>query len=61
MELWLLSFAVLGLAFAAMALGVCLGRAPLRRGCGDAAGAACDACTRPCRRRGAAPARGPGG
>jgi hypothetical protein len=48
MELWIGSFAVIGLAFAAMALGALLGRAPLRRGCGDVA---CEACARPCPRR----------
>jgi hypothetical protein len=32
-----------------MALGVLLGRAPLRRGCGEAGGLVCAACTRRCR------------
>ncbi|MEN8182158.1 MAG: hypothetical protein ABFS46_06440 [Myxococcota bacterium] len=49
MTLFVLSFAVLALAFAAMALGVLLGRAPLRRGCGEPGGLVCAACTRPCR------------
>lgn len=51
LALWLFTFAGLGLAFAAMGLGVLLGRAPLRRGCGGGASEACDACTRPCARR----------
>jgi hypothetical protein len=47
--LFVLSFVVLSAAFAAMALGVLLGRAPLRRGCGEAGGLVCAACTRRCR------------
>jgi len=48
MELFVLGFVVTAGAFGAMAIGVLLGRAPLRRGC-DAAGAlGCERCARPC-------------
>jgi hypothetical protein len=50
-ELFLFTFAGLGLAFAAMALGVLLGRAPLAPGCGGLGGAACEVCAGPCPRR----------
>lgn len=61
MELWLFSFVGVGVAFAAMALGVSLGRAPLRRGCGGAGVEDCGACTRPCPRRAAGGSRGADG
>jgi hypothetical protein len=51
MELFVFSFAALGLAFLGMAVGAMLGRASLRRGCGYLDGADCEACTRPCPHR----------
>jgi len=48
MELFVFTFAGLSLAVAALALGVLLGRAPLRRGCDP--GRSCASCARPCRR-----------
>ncbi|MDX1648745.1 MAG: hypothetical protein R3263_02720 [Myxococcota bacterium] len=49
MELFLFTFAGLGLAFAAMGLGALAGRAPLRRGCGLTG--SCAGCARPCPHR----------
>jgi hypothetical protein len=46
---FVVTFAALGLAFAAMALGVFAGRGPMSRGC-VSLGGACEACERPCRR-----------
>ena len=51
MELFVFSFAALGLAFLGMAVGAMLGRPSLRRGCGYLDGADCEACTRPCPHR----------
>lgn len=48
MELFVLTFAVVAGAFGAMAIGVLLGRAPLRRGCDGAGSLACERCARPC-------------
>lgn len=53
MQLFGFTFAVLALAFAIMALGALLGRAPLRRGCGELGSTLCEACPRPCPHRGA--------
>ena len=50
------TFAAIGLAFVAMALGVLMGRSPLVRGCAALEGKTCRACTRPCSRRAADPA-----
>lgn len=51
MELFAFTFAGFAATFGAMALGVLIGRAPLRRGCGDPGSEACETCTRPCARR----------
>jgi hypothetical protein len=48
MATFLLSFALIGLAIAGLAVGVMVGRAPLRGSCGGVAckGASCEACPR---------------
>jgi hypothetical protein len=51
MALLLASFVALVLAFSAMAVGVLLGRAPLRPGCGGVVGAECAVCSGPCPKR----------
>lgn len=51
MELFFFTFGGLAAAFTLLGLGVLLGRAPLRRGCGELGAEACEACTRPCARR----------
>jgi thiamine biosynthesis lipoprotein len=50
-ELFVFTFVALVVAFGAMGLGSLAGRAPLRR-CGELSGEACEACARPCPRRG---------
>jgi hypothetical protein len=59
-QLFAFTFAALVLAFAAMALGVLLGRAPLRRACGGLGGAGCEACPGPCPHRKSGPRGGAG-
>lgn len=51
MELFFFTFGGLVAAFTLLGLGVLLGRAPLRRGCGGLGAEACEACTQPCARR----------
>ncbi len=48
MSIYLVSFVVLGLAFAGLALGVLLGRGPLRGSCGGLNNCSC---ARPCARQ----------
>lgn len=50
-EIFLFSFAGIGLSAAAMAVGLLCGREPLRSGCASA----CEACEDPCALRRAAP------
>jgi hypothetical protein len=51
MPLLLASFVALVLAFSAMAVGVLLGRAPLRPGCAGAMAGECGVCSGPCPKR----------
>ena len=51
MQLFAVTFAALLLLFALLALGVIVGRAPLRWGCVSVSGADCAGCRRPCERR----------
>lgn len=50
MILFLMTTLVFGLSFAAMALGVLLGRDPMHGGCASSS-ARCAACARPCQHR----------
>ncbi len=48
---FLLSFAIVGIAVAGMAVGVMAGRSPLRGSCGGVAGKGCELCSGRCRKR----------
>ncbi len=53
METFLITFLIMALAVAGMAIGVLVGRRPIRGSCGGlgALGLKCGNCSRPCERR----------
>lgn len=53
MEIFLISFVVMGLAVLGMAAGVLLGRRPIAGSCGglNQLGLGCDSCEKPCAKK----------